>query len=189
MQKDVWKGLFGPENKKMRSNVFLALMVGILLLAAGKSFSSFGGDSAEISPDSGNTETKASADMFGGAETEKRMAEILSKIEGAGQVDVMLTYRRTEEKSVARNETREESYSEDGGKTSESLRVENTAILLEDRGGNTLPLILSSASPEVEGVIIVAEGGGDPVVCAALNQAAQALLDVPAHKIAVLKMK
>ena len=185
MQKDVWKGLFSPENKKMRSNVFLALMVGILLLAAGKSFSSFGGDAPEKTTQEEPTETTLGSD----GETERRMAGILSKIEGAGQVDVMLTYRRTEEKSVARNEIREESYSEDGGKTSESLRVENTAILLEDRSGNTLPLVLSSASPEVEGVVIVAEGGGDPVVCAALNQAAQALLDVPAHKIAVLKMK
>lgn len=185
MQKDVWKGLFSPENKKMRSNVFLALMVGILLLAAGKSFSSFGGGTPEKSPQEEPAETTLGSD----GETERRMAEILSKIEGAGQVDVMLTYRKTEEKTVARDEVREESYSEDGGKTSESLRVENTAILLEDRNGNTLPLILSAASPEVEGVVIVAEGGGDPVVCAALNQAAQALLDVPAHKIAVLKMK
>ncbi len=185
MQKDVWKGLFSPENKKMRSNVFLALMVGILLLAAGKSFSSFGGDVPVKSPQEEPVETTIGSD----AETERRMAEVLSKIEGAGQVDVMLTYRRTEEKTVARDEVREESYSQDGGKTSESLRVENTAILMEDRNGNTLPLLLSAASPEVEGVVIVAEGGGDPVVCAALNQAAQALLDVPAHKIAVLKMK
>lgn len=185
MQKDVWKGLFSPENKKMRSNVFLALMVGILLLAAGKSLSSFGGDASEKSPQEEPAEKTIGSD----AETERRMAEILSKIKGAGQVDVMLTYRRTEEKTVARDEVREESYSEDGGKTSESLRVENTAILMEDRNGNTLPLLLSAASPEVEGVVIVAEGGGDPVVCTALNQAAQALLDVPAHKIAVLKMK
>lgn len=185
MQKDVWKGLFSPENKKMRSNVFLALMVGILLLAAGKSLSSFGGDASEKSPQEEPAEKTIGSD----AETERRMAEILSKIEGAGQVDVMLTYRRTEEKTVARDEVREESYSEDGGKTSESLRVENTAILMEDRNGNTLPLLLSAVSPEVEGVVIVAEGGGDPVVCTALNQAAQALLDVPAHKIAVLKMK
>lgn len=185
MQKDVWKGLFSPENKKMRSNVFLALMVGILLLAAGKSLSSFGGDA----PEKSSQEEPAEKTLGSDAETERRMAEILSKIEGAGQVDVMLTYRRTEEKTVARDEVREESYSEDGGKTSESLRVENTAILMEDRNGNTLPLLLSAASPEVEGVVIVAEGGGDPVVCTALNQAAQALLDVPAHKIAVLKMK
>ena len=40
MEKDGWKGLFRPENKNMRSNVMLALFVGILLLAAGKGFSS-----------------------------------------------------------------------------------------------------------------------------------------------------
>jgi len=41
----------------------------------------------------------------------------------------------------------------------------------------------------VEGVVIAAQGADSPAVAAALNQAAQALLDVPAHKVAVLKMK
>lgn len=185
MQKDVWKGLFSPENKKMRSNVFLALMAGILLLAAGRGFSFFGGDA----PEEPSQETKQAAATDSDRATERRMAELLSKVEGAGQVDVMLTYRRTEEKTVARDEVREETVTAEGGKTAEALRVESKAVLTEDRSGNTLPLILSAASPEVEGVVIVAEGGGDPTVCGALNQAAQALLDVPAHKIAVLKMK
>ena len=61
--------------------------------------------------------------------------------------------------------------------------------MLEDGRGSFSPLVLSEASPKVEGVVIVAEGGGNPAVCASLNRAAQALLDVPAHKIAVLKMK
>ena len=39
MEKDRWKGLFRPENKKMRSNILLALLLGVLLLAAGRSFS------------------------------------------------------------------------------------------------------------------------------------------------------
>lgn len=183
MQKDFWKGLFRPENKKLRSNMLLALLAGILLLAAGGTF--FGEDVPEDAPAEGQKETGIGREQ----ETERRMAEILSKIEGAGQVDVMLTYCKTEEKTVARNEVREESYAKESGKTSESLRVENTAILTEDRSGNTLPLILSAASPKVEGVVIVAQGGADPAVCGALHQAAQALLDVPAHKIAVLKMK
>ena len=42
MQKNLWKGLFRPENKKLRSNIFLALLAGVLLLAMGKSF--FGGE-------------------------------------------------------------------------------------------------------------------------------------------------
>ena len=176
MEKDGWKGLFRPENKKMRSNVLLALMLGILLLAAGKSFS-FSEKDVVSSPQKENQQMTLSADR----ETENRMAEILSKVEGAGQVDVMLTYRQTEEKAIAHNETREE----DGAK----LRTEQTAILLEDGDGATKPLILSERSPVVEGVVIAAQGADNPTVCAALNQAAQALLDVPAHKVAVLKMK
>ena len=177
MEKDGWKGLFRPENKKMRSNVLLALMLGILLLAAGKSFS-FSEKDAASPPLSHTAEGTALAED---RETEQRMAEILSKVEGAGQVDVMLTYRQTEEKSIARNEVREES--------SDNLRTENTAILLEDGDGATQPLILSENSPVVEGVVIAAQGADSPAVVAALNQAAQALLDVPAHKVAVLKMK
>ena len=101
MEKDRWKGLFRPENKKMRSNILLALMLGILLMAAGRSFSDAEEDAASSPQTIAKTET---ADR----ETERRMAEILSKVEGAGEVDVMLTYRQTEEKTSAHNETREE---------------------------------------------------------------------------------
>ncbi|MBR5122887.1 MAG: hypothetical protein IKU91_04955, partial [Anaerotignum sp.] len=88
---------------------------------------------------------------------------------------------QTEEKTIAHNESREE----DG----ESLRTEQTAILLEDGDGGTEPLILTEISPVVEGVMIAAQGADQPAVAVALHQAAQALLDVPAHKVAVLKMK
>lgn len=175
MEKDGWKGFFRPENKKMRNNILLALMLGILLLAAGRSFPGREGEAASSSQNI--TAETASADR----ETERRMAEILSKIEGAGQVDVMLTYRQTEEKTIAHNETREEN--------GETLRMEQTAILLEDEDGATEPLVLTEAGPIVEGVVIAAQGADSPAVAAALNQAAQALLDVPAHKVAVLKMK
>lgn len=172
MEKDRWKGLFRPENKKMRSNILLALLLGILLLAAGRSFSD--SKEEELPQTVAATETADRA-------TERRMAEILSKIQGAGQVDVMLTYRQTEEKTIAHNETREEN--------GEALRTEQTAILLEDGDGATQPLVLTETGPVVEGVVIAAQGADSPAVAAALNQAAQALLDVPAHKVAVLKMK
>ena len=173
MEKDVWKRLFLPENKKMRSNVFLVLMLGVLLLAAGKGVSEKEGKEESQQPPKEVFVTDR--------ETEQRMAEILSKVDGAGQVDVMLTYRQTEEKTIAHNETREES--------GEDLRTEQTAVLLEDEDGATQPLVLMEASPVVEGVVITAQGANSPAVAAALNQAAQALLDVPAHKVAVLKMK
>ncbi len=175
MGKDRWKALFLPENKKMRSNVFLALLLGILLLAAGRSFSS--GEERITEKVHKTTETAVSAER----EMEGRMAEILSRVEGAGEVDVMLTFRQTEERTIAQDEVREEN--------GESLRTERTAVLLEDREGAVQPLVLTANFPVVEGVVITAQGADAPAVAAALHQAAQALLDVPAHKVAVLKMR
>lgn len=171
MEKDRWKGIFRPENRKMRSNILLALMLGILLLAVGK-----GG----FEPEERKLPQNPPAETTD-RETEQRMAAILSAVEGAGQVDVMLTYRQSEEKTVAHNETREEG--------NETLRTERTAVLLEGENGATEPLVLTEHTPVAEGVVIVAQGADSPAVAAALHQAAQALLDVPAHKVAVLKMK
>ena len=173
MEKDRWKAVFQPGNKKMRSNIFLILMLGILLLLAGRSFSD-SKENPEVQPQQATKEST-------GKEVERRMAEILSKVEGAGEVDVMLTYRTTEEQTIAKNEMSEES--------DETLKTEQTAILLEDGNGATEPLVLMENSPVVEGVMIAAQGADQPAVAAALNQAAQALLDVPAHKVAILKMK
>ena len=86
MGKDGWKGLFRPENKKVRSNMMIALLLGVLLLAAGRTFS-------EEKEENVSADTMEKAVVTVERETEKRMAEILSKIEGAGLVDVMLTYR------------------------------------------------------------------------------------------------
>ena len=76
MQKNLWKGLFRPENKKLRSNIFLALLAGVLLLAMGKSF--FGGEKETPA----QAETQTASDVAE-RETETRMAEILSKVQGA----------------------------------------------------------------------------------------------------------
>lgn len=187
MQKDFWRKLFRPENKKMRNNALLALTAGVLLLLVGNSlFPAEKKSDAESPP----VETEKEA-VGGGGETEleHRMAQILSQIEGSGNVKVMLTFSMTEQKIVAQEEKREESHAEESGRNTENLRTETSVVMLEDVKGGFSPLVLSETAPKVEGVVIVAEGGGDPTVCAALNSAAQALLDVPAHKIAVLKMK
>ncbi|WP_304507210.1 hypothetical protein [Anaerotignum sp.] len=185
MQKDFWRDLFRPENKKTGNNILLALLIGVLLLVLGKTLFPTEKKVAEASIKEQTTEVHNYSEQ----DMEGRMAEILSKIQGAGQVDVMLTFCASTESVVAHEEKTEESHSQESGKTSEDLRKESTVVMTEDGNGNTSPLVLMEHSPQVEGVVIVAEGGDNAVVCEALSNAAQALLDVPAHKIAILKMK
>ncbi|KXL53048.1 hypothetical protein CLNEO_15910 [Anaerotignum neopropionicum] len=185
MQKDFWRDLFRPENKKTGNNILLVLLIGVLLVVLGKTFFPTEEKIVKASHEEQITEVHNSSEQ----NMERRLAEILSKIQGAGQVDVMLTFRAGTESVVAHEEKTEETRSQENGKNSENLRKESSVVMTEDGNGSTSPLVLMENFPQVEGVVIVAEGGNNAVVCQALSSAAQALLDVPAHKIAILKMK
>ena len=55
--------------------------------------------------------------------------------------------------------------------------------------GEELPYVIKELEPEVEGVVVIAEGSKSGTVDLDIVEAVQALFDLPAHKIKVLKMK
>lgn len=194
MDKEGFKKLFSKENKKFKADIFMIFAIGVVLLVFGNSF--MGGNKKA---DAGIKKTvpETSADNFGNTEEEsleKRLEIILSKVEGAGNVDVMITLTNGGEITVAEDLKQEKSITEEtvtnGDKRSiDSDNHESKTVLLENSNGSTEPLVLKENKPKVEGIVIVSQGGDDIVVKDALSRAAQALLNVPAHKVEVLKMK
>ena len=59
----------------------------------------------------------------------------------------------------------------------------------EKEDGSQTPYITSETFPEIRGVLVVAEGGDNPVLVQQIQEAVMALFHVEAHKIKVLKMK
>ncbi len=110
-------------------------------------------------------------------DTEKRLEEALRSVEGVGEVKVVIYYAGSESRTIARDKVEE---TDDEGK-----RYEEKVVF----GRDSEPVVLRENSPEIRGVLIVAQGGGNTAVRARLISAAQALLGVEAHKIEVLKMK
>ena len=51
------------------------------------------------------------------------------------------------------------------------------------------PIVVKENTPEIEGIVVVAQGGGNVLVKESISKAAQALFNVPAHKVEVLKME
>ena len=115
------------------------------------------------------------ADSYAASE-EERLEGILSEIDGAGAVSVMITYYSGSEKSLA-YETKSSSRSE-AGETSEEKKAVTS-------GGE--PMVVREVYPRVKGVIIAAEGADKPQVKAAIHEAAMASLDVGAHRICIFK--
>lgn len=95
-------------------------------------------------------------------QTEKRLAAVLSQIEGAGEVEVFLTVR-SEGALVVATEITEHA---DGSVT--------TSPVLS--GGE--PIVLEECLPAVTGVLIVAEGADDLSVRFNLLEAAASVLDI-----------
>ena len=123
MPQNIWNKLL--ENKK--NQWLILLLVGILLVVI-------------AIPTKSSSEEKSVVDSknWSTSETEQRLENILSQMQGIGEVHVMITYRQ-----------------------------EN----------------------EVEGVVVVAEGGEHVVTVQKITEVVRALFDVDSHKIKVIDSK
>lgn len=103
---------------------------------------------------------------------EERLEEILSDIDGAGSVSVMITYENTGEKNIAYE------------KRKNDTSYDEKAVMA---GGE--PMVINETNPKVKGVIVTADGADDISVKRALTEAVSAVLDVEAHRICIYKRK
>ena len=106
---------------------------------------------------------------------ERRLGEILSKIDRAGRVEVMITLEDTGEQIVEKDE-----------ETREGAGSETTVYTTE--GNVESPFVSRTCTPKIAGVLVVAEGAGDSVVKQEILSSVQSLFAIEAHKITVVKM-
>ena len=128
-----------------------------------------------------------------GAEV-KRVEDTLECVEGVGKVKVMLTLKSSEEKVVEKDSQREENEiteedSKGGSRVSEDRSLSHTSIYEQKSDGTQTPYVSKEMAPEIEGMVIAADGGDDPVVVKNLTEAVQALFGVEAHKIKIISLR
>lgn len=124
-------------------------------------------------------------------EMEKSLQEILTKIKGAGKVDVMITFYSGNESvpavDVKTSESNTDEKDKEGGSRSIKQGDKDNKIVYEENQGVKKPFIVKEILPKVKGVVIVAEGAGDIEVKSDLAKATEALFDIAAHKIQVFQ--
>ncbi|NLP34223.1 MAG: hypothetical protein GX359_03405 [Clostridiales bacterium] len=126
-------------------------------------------------------------------EMENKLEGILRKVSGVGDVDVMITLKNSKELVPLKDRpyTQEgvnEVDGEGGSRLNNSVRRDESTVLITNDKGNEEPYIIQEIEPEVEGVCIIAEGGDDARVIMDIMQVAEVLFNVPAHKVKVMKM-
>lgn len=120
-----------------------------------------------------------------GDSVEARLGELLSQVEGAGKVRVMLTVSAGEETVYQTDQTTEQRQS--GDETEKTVSV--TTVLVSSSSSEEAPVPVKVLSPVYQGAVVVAEGGGTPSVRLDLVRAVSSLTGLGADRITVVKMK
>lgn len=107
----------------------------------------------------------------------KELVELLGNVEGVGSVEVMLTLKASNEKVTLKDNA------DKGGATEEET------VLVEDHDRNSSPYVIQEKEPEMEGVVIVCDGGDDAGIKREITEAVGALFQIESHKIKIMKSK
>lgn len=118
---------------------------------------------------------------------------ILSKIEGVGEVNVMITYSQTSQTVPLYNEDRTTKDTEETDKSGGTRKITESDskkdIIFKESDGEKQPITQSIISPKIEGAIIAAKGAANVDVKTKIVQAVEAVTGLATHKIQVFEMQ
>ena len=169
-KKPVWKAALGKYKY-----VLLVIAAGVVLLL----WPSAADRAAGEEETAGQAAAQASDAM---QSMKEEMEEILGKMEGVGQVQVMLTVDRGAETVLAEDSSL--SYSGATSAPDDYSRSTETVVLSGSDGG---VVVTQEVWPCYRGALVVCEGGGDPAVQLSVIQAVSALTGLGSDKISVVK--
>jgi stage III sporulation protein AG len=123
---------------------------------------------------------------------ENKLEQTIAGMEGAGKVLVMITLKDDGEKILDKNESSEnktEKVTEEGKESEISSIQSDRETVLVEQEGDTTPYVVQVKYPEIEGVVVVCEGGDNSALALRIKEAVQALFSIDAHKVVVCKLK
>ncbi len=184
-------GLKSGERLPKKNQLIILLLTGILLLVIvvplPENADQDSADPVTASAQEGNEDSQKYEEYL-----EKRTEETLRHVEGVGEVEVMITLRSTGQKIVEKDQqsssqSTEETDSTGGTRSTEESSSDKTSVYEQGTDGSQIPYVTKEISPEVEGVVVIADGGDNAVVVRNITEAVQALFGVEAHKIKIMK--
>ena len=127
------------------------------------------------------------------SDLETKLEEILSQIQGVGEVKVLLNYSESSEVVAMYNETSKTSNTEETDTSGGTRKIQETDtqkdIIYQEDNGEKTPITQKIVQPKIEGAIITAKGANQANVKANIIQAEEAVTGLATHKIQVFEMQ
>lgn len=123
---------------------------------------------------------------------EQKLEDILSKIDGVGNVRVLITYSQSSEVVAMYNETLKSSSTEEEDSSGGKRKIDETdstkEVIYTQENGVNVPVTQKVINPTIEGAIITAIGANNAIIKTNIIQAVEAVTGLPTHKIQVFEM-
>ena len=198
MDNSKWKALLqsirSGEKLPKKNHLLILFLVGLLLFVAVLPFPASDQSGADTVESTSAASVNEGSTTLGEYESylEEKTADILKQVDGVGDVTVMITLKSDGQKIIEKDksgssQTTEEEDSEGGKRTVEESTSDKTSIYEQGSDGSSAPYVSKELSPEIEGVVVIADGGGNAVTAQNITEAVQALFGVEAHKIKIMK--
>ncbi|WP_047979948.1 stage III sporulation protein AG [Ornithinibacillus contaminans] len=191
---------------KKTSYIIMIGLIGLLVILVGNIFSSSSQENlgqelpkmelqAETeSEEASSQESNATSDV---SELEssykKQLEEMVEKIDGVSEVEIMVNLDSTNVKVFEQNLIKGQQHTEEndqsGGTRQIEENTEETQTVLVRQGDQETPLLVQTKKPDVRGVFVVAKGVNNPTVKQWVVEAISRVLDVPTHRVSVMPKK
>lgn len=186
--------------KQLRNLIAVCIALGFILIAMNvllpnsKNLSNNKLSSSTTIENSDNTTISNETDKKNYEENQKTdLKNILKKMNGVGDVEVMMSFENGEQKVPAYDKNTQKSTTEEtdnqGGKRVNNQNTDGSTIVMTTSDGNNEPFILTTYKPKINGVIILAEGATNSKIKYEIEQAVSKLYNLSLDKVNVYSMK
>lgn len=169
---------------RWQAALLLAGLLGLMLLAA--SGLPFGGNQTSTNVNPASESIRVDLADFE-QQLEDRLEKLLGSIAGAGDVRVMLTIDAGSQPIFATQGSSDTRIVQDGDRIEEHINVRTEYVVI-GQGAGQQGLVLRMVEPQVRGVAIIAQGGGDILVRQAMVEAVTAVLGIGSNMVSVAQM-
>jgi stage III sporulation protein AG len=181
------------ENDTYRKIAVGGGILGIFLIALSGSLKGCSTQTSTTSTSSASTVSAITAESYEKV-LEDKLASIISQINGAGNVRVMVTLEQTTKDVYATEDKTDDQEKDDNtesgsGKKEKSNSKEQKYLVIKDENGAEKVVQVTEIQPIVKGVVVVCDGGGDLKVQQDITTAVTTALNITSVRVCVIKAK
>lgn len=186
------------QKRKIENLVFLIVILIITIVAINLIWNDEKSDKQDVIDDGkrlANQDNTISTNNIQSETTsnlETNLENILSRIQGVGEVHVFVNYSESSEVVAMYNENSQTSTTEETDTSGGVRKIQETdsqkEIIYQENDGEKVPITQKVIEPKIEGAIITAKGASDVNVKTNIIQAVEAVTGLATHKIQVFEL-